>query len=108
MSESGYYPPGAEHDPRAPWNQVNLLEKYEDLAEEILFRKVDDLGYLRESLGEMDDEITEKIAARYKHLCHHPDKAVLEQIGQLIVDQIDEYMEVTEDELQEELEARNG
>lgn len=22
MSESGYYPPGAEHDPRAPWNQV--------------------------------------------------------------------------------------
>lgn len=21
MYESGYYPPGAEHDPRAPWNQ---------------------------------------------------------------------------------------
>ena len=21
MKESGYYPPGAEHDPRAPWNQ---------------------------------------------------------------------------------------
>ena len=21
MTESGYYPPGAEYDPRAPWNQ---------------------------------------------------------------------------------------
>lgn len=21
MYESGYYPPGAEHDPRAPWNE---------------------------------------------------------------------------------------
>ena len=21
MFESGYYPPGAEHDPRAPWNE---------------------------------------------------------------------------------------
>lgn len=25
--ESGYYPPGAEFDPRAPYNQVNLPEK---------------------------------------------------------------------------------
>ena len=23
MSESGYYPAGAEYDPRAPWNQVD-------------------------------------------------------------------------------------
>lgn len=27
MIESGYYPPGAEFDPRAPWNQVDLPEK---------------------------------------------------------------------------------
>ncbi len=25
--ESGYYPPGAEHDPNAPWNQVELPEQ---------------------------------------------------------------------------------
>lgn len=24
MTESGYYPPGAEFDPNAPWNQVDL------------------------------------------------------------------------------------
>lgn len=27
MIESGYYPPGAEHDPNAPWNQKELPEK---------------------------------------------------------------------------------
>ena len=27
MTESGYYPPGAEHDPNAPWNQVDNPEK---------------------------------------------------------------------------------
>lgn len=26
MRESGYYPPGAEFDPRAPWNQVDPPE----------------------------------------------------------------------------------
>lgn len=27
MTESGYYPPGAEHDPNAPWNQEELPER---------------------------------------------------------------------------------
>lgn len=27
MTESGYYPPGAEHDPNAPWNQEELTER---------------------------------------------------------------------------------
>ena len=27
MTESGYYPPGAEHDPNAPWNQKELPER---------------------------------------------------------------------------------
>lgn len=27
MTESGYYPPGAEHDPRAPYNEVDTPEK---------------------------------------------------------------------------------
>lgn len=29
-SESGYYPPGAEHDPRAPYNQDNDGEHYRE------------------------------------------------------------------------------
>lgn len=27
MIESGYYPPGAEHDPNAPWNQEENPER---------------------------------------------------------------------------------
>ena len=27
MTESGYYPPGAEYDPNAPWNQVDNPER---------------------------------------------------------------------------------
>lgn len=27
MTESGYYPLGAEHDPNAPWNQVDNPER---------------------------------------------------------------------------------
>ena len=27
MTESGYYPPGVEHDPNAPWNQVDNPER---------------------------------------------------------------------------------
>lgn len=27
MTESGYYPPGAEHGPNAPWNQVDNPER---------------------------------------------------------------------------------
>lgn len=27
MKESGYYPPGAEHDIRAPWNEKDIPEK---------------------------------------------------------------------------------
>ena len=27
MTESGYYPPGAEHDPRAPYNEVETPER---------------------------------------------------------------------------------
>lgn len=27
MSESGYYPAGAEYDPKAPWNKIDLEPK---------------------------------------------------------------------------------
>lgn len=32
MIESGYYPPGAEFDPNAPWNQEELPEKTFDVC----------------------------------------------------------------------------
>lgn len=32
MRESGYYPPGAEFDPSAPWNEVSVPEKEFDVT----------------------------------------------------------------------------
>ena len=32
MSESGYYPIGAEFDPSAPWNQVEIPEREFDVT----------------------------------------------------------------------------
>lgn len=32
MKESGYYPPGAEFDPRAPWNEQEIPERRFDVC----------------------------------------------------------------------------
>lgn len=32
MKESGYYPPGAEHDPRAPWNEPVIPDREFDVC----------------------------------------------------------------------------
>lgn len=39
MTESGYYPPGAEHDPRAPYNIVNLPEREVEVCISITLSK---------------------------------------------------------------------
>ena len=39
MIESGYYPPGAEFDPNAPYNQVEVPEKEFDIECEFVMRK---------------------------------------------------------------------
>lgn len=39
MSESGYYPAGAEYDPNAPWNQVEYPEKEIEVTVSITLSK---------------------------------------------------------------------
>lgn len=39
MPESGYYPPGAEHDPRAPWNQVDPPEREVEVTVSVTLSK---------------------------------------------------------------------
>ena len=59
MSESGYYPMGAEHDPSAPWNQRNPEEKEFDMTvSQTLSKntKVLSSDYTEESEVEFDDE----------------------------------------------------
>lgn len=39
MTESGYYPPRAEHDPNAPWNQVDNPEREIEVTVSITLSK---------------------------------------------------------------------
>lgn len=39
MIESGYYPPGAEHDSRAPWNEKDISEKEVEVCVSITLSK---------------------------------------------------------------------
>lgn len=39
MTESGYYPPGAEHDPNAPWNQVDNPEREIEVTVSVILSK---------------------------------------------------------------------
>ena len=39
MTESGYYPPGAEHNPNAPWNQVDNPEREIDVTVSVTLSK---------------------------------------------------------------------
>lgn len=39
MTESGYYPLGAEHDPNAPWNQVDNPEREIEVTASVTLSK---------------------------------------------------------------------
>ena len=39
MTESGYYPAGAEHDPNAPWNQEDIPEREVEVTVSVTLSK---------------------------------------------------------------------
>lgn len=79
MTESGYYPPGAEHDPRAPYNEVDPPEKEIEVCVSITLSKtvkVKVSDYTIESGTDEEGEHFEDIDYSSCDL----EKAVLEQI----------------------------
>ena len=54
MTESGYYPPGAEHDLNAPWNQVDPEPKKIEVTVSITLSKTVEV--------EVDDYIAEEVS----------------------------------------------
>ena len=57
MKESGYYPAGAEFDPRAPWNEVELPPKEVEVTVSITISKttkVPVMDYIIDEEGEAD------------------------------------------------------
>ena len=57
MKESGYYPAGAEFDPRAPWNEVELSPKEVEVTISAIVSKtmkVPVRDYTRDEEGNID------------------------------------------------------
>ena len=57
MKESGYYPAGAEFDPRAPWNEVELPPKEVEVTVSITISKTMKVpvgDYIIDEEGEAD------------------------------------------------------
>jgi len=111
MSESGNYPPGAENDPNAPWNQVDLMEKYEDVVEEMYLERLQDInGWFIESLTEAPDEFLVKLSECMQQWVTGPashDKDIEVMVGKMILNRFESYCLPVEDDLTEELDRRN-
>ena len=57
MKESGYYPAGAEFDPRAPWNEVELPPKEVEVTVSVTISKTMKVpvgDYIIDEEGEAD------------------------------------------------------
>lgn len=73
MIESGYYPPGAEHDPNAPYNQTEQEEREIDIEAVFeLRRKVTISTRKYDENGNCDGE------SEYKQVCFTPLQLIAE------------------------------
>ena len=71
MKESGYYPAGAEFDPRAPWNEVELPPKDVEVTVSVTLSKtvkitvndytIDEEGYCDFSECDLHKAVKEQI-----------------------------------------------
>ncbi len=89
MSESGYYPPGAENDPRAPWNETDNYELIVEISyygEVILVKKTPiSKDKWDEETQTIDPETFEefcsiKLGIDYEELCENEESIDLEKV----------------------------
>lgn len=78
MIESGCYPPGAEFDPRAPWNQVDLPEKEIEVTISVTLSKTVKVSVNDYTVEEDTDEDGRYLSYDYSDCDLH--KAVEDQI----------------------------
>ena len=101
MSESGYYPAGAEYDPRAPWNQVEPKPKKVEVTVSITLSKtveVEVTDYIAEE--DIDEENNHNIIYDFSEC--NLEQAVRDQI--LLPNDTEEFNSWTEDDFAVNLE----
>ena len=101
MSESGYYPAGAEYDPRAPWNQVDPEPRKIEVTVSITLSKtveVEVTDYTAEE--DIDEENNHNIIYDFSEC--NLEQAVRDQI--LLPNDTEEFNSWTEDDFAVNLE----
>ena len=101
MIESGYYPAGAEYDPKAPWNQVEPKSKKVEVTVSITLSKtveVEVTDYTAEE--DIDEENNHNIIYDFSEC--NLEQAVRNQI--LLPNDIEEFNSWTEDDFAVNLE----
>jgi hypothetical protein len=109
MSESGYYPPGAENDPRAPWNQVDPTEsdEFQAMRERMVMERADDInGWFRESLSEASEGTLKRLSTLFKEMYEADDFSAEKraEIGTIVYVMLEIGCTPPEDEILEALE----
>ena len=101
MSESGYYPAGAEYDPRAPWNQVEPKPKKVEVTVSITLSKTVEVEVTDYTAEEnIDEENNHNIIYDFSEC--NLEQAVRDQI--LLPNDTEEFNSWTEDDFAVNLE----
>lgn len=83
MHESGYYPPGAEFDPNAPWNQVDPPEEPFEVTVSITLSKTFTVNVPNPTHTEVDEDGAYTVSDRepiteedVRNQCYLPDEVL--------------------------------
>lgn len=79
MSESGYYPAGAEYDPRAPWNQVDPEPRKVEVTVSITLSKTVEVE-VTDYIAEEDSDEDGHHGIRYDYSECNLEQAVRDQV----------------------------
>ena len=101
MSESGYYPAGAEYDPKAPWNQVDPEPRKIEVTVSITLSKTVEIE-VTDYIAEEDSDEDGYHGIIYDYSECDLEQAVRDQIT--LPNSVGEFNDWTEDDFEVELE----
>lgn len=101
MSESGYYPAGAEYDPKAPWNQVDPKPRKVKVTVSIILSKTVEVE-VTDYIAEEDSDEDGYHSINYDYSECNLEQAVRDQVT--LPNSVGEFNDWTEDDFVVELE----
>jgi len=107
-----HYPPGAEHDPNAPWNQVDPTESdaFMEMNESMTLERMQDTGgWFLESISQENIQTLKRMSEHMQAMVKSGDdsEASMAYIGRMVWCMVESYCTPDVDEVVEQLEAMN-